>query len=140
VRVLGIDLGLRRVGLAISDVSGTLARPLDTLFVDNDAVEQVAAAIERLMSEDDGLGAVVVGMPARLDGSASDATHRTTAFIAALKRRTSLPIVEEDERLTSLEAEGRLAVRERDWRKRKARLDAAAAAIILQGYLDRHHA
>jgi putative Holliday junction resolvase len=54
-----------------------------------------------------------------------------------LKRRTAIPVFEEDERLTSREAESRLAVRERDWRKRKARLDAAAAAIILQAYLDR---
>jgi putative Holliday junction resolvase len=58
------------------------------------------------------------------------------AFVAALRRRTTLPVVEVDERLTSREAESRLAVRERDWRKRKARLDAAAAAVILQDYLD----
>ena len=54
-----------------------------------------------------------------------------------MKTRTAIPIVGEDERLTSREAESRLAVRERDWRKRKKRLDAAAAAIILQDYLDR---
>ena len=59
------------------------------------------------------------------------------AFIAALADRTALPIAVEDERLTSREAESRLALRERDWRKRKAKLDAAAAAIILQDYLDR---
>jgi len=59
------------------------------------------------------------------------------AFIGALSRRTTLPIEIEDERLTSREAESRLARRERDWRKRKAKLDAAAAAVILQDYLDR---
>ncbi len=58
-------------------------------------------------------------------------------FIDALKQRTAIPIVAADERLTSREAESRLAVRERDWRKRKQKLDAAAAAIILQDYLDR---
>jgi putative Holliday junction resolvase len=105
-----------------------------------DAVNQVAAAITRLALEEDGLGVVVVGMPARLDGSASDETRRAQAFVAALKQRINIPIVEEDERLTSLEAQSRLAVRERDWRKRKARLDSAAAAVILQDYLDRHHA
>jgi putative transcription antitermination factor YqgF len=59
------------------------------------------------------------------------------AFIVSLQARTSLTIATEDERLTSREAESRLAVHERDWRKRKQKLDAAAAAIILQDYLDR---
>ena len=58
-------------------------------------------------------------------------------FVDAVARRTTIPVLEADERLTSREAESRLAVRERDWRKRKAQLDAAAAAIILQDYLDR---
>ena len=138
-RVLAIDVGARRVGLAISDASATLARPLDTLVVsdDRDAVDRVAERIAALEREDDGLVAVVVGLPVRLDGSASDASPRVRAFISALSGRTALPIEVEDERLTSREAESRLAQRERDWRKRKAKLDAAAAAVILQDYLDR---
>jgi putative transcription antitermination factor YqgF len=59
------------------------------------------------------------------------------AFVDALRGRTTLKIVTADERLTSREAESRLALNERDWRKRKQKLDAAAAAIILQDYLDR---
>jgi len=78
-----------------------------------------------------------VGLPVRLDGSASDETARVAAFVDALKTRTNVPIVTADERLTSREAESRLAVQERDWRQRKKKLDAAAAAIILQEYLDR---
>jgi putative holliday junction resolvase len=78
----------------------------------------------------------VIGLPRRLDGSANEMTSRVEAFAQTLGRRTSLPIVLQDERLTSLEAESRLAVREKDWRVRKQRLDAAAAAIILQDYLD----
>jgi putative Holliday junction resolvase len=138
MRVLGIDFGRRRVGLAISDPSGTLARPLTTLTVTSaaDAVKRVMAEVTRLASEDDGLAAIVVGMPARLDGSPALETPYAAEFIAALQRRTSLPIVGGDERLTSREAESRLAVGERDWRVRKKKLDAAAAAIILQDYLD----
>jgi len=139
VRVLGIDVGQRRIGLAISDSSRTLARPLATLNVGaHDAVDRVAGEIARLAGEEDGLAAVVVGMPLRLDGSPDEHTPRVAAFVQALKGRTSIPVVGEGERLTSREAERLLAVRERDWRKRKARLDAAAAAIILQDYLDRH--
>ena len=139
MRVLGIDVGARRVGLAISDVTRTLARPLTTLTVssDRDALDRVVETINSLSAEDDGLSAIVVGLPARLDGSATDETRRVTAFVSALAQRTQVPIATEDERLSSREAESRLALRERDWRKRKARLDAAAAAVILQDFLDR---
>jgi putative holliday junction resolvase len=138
VRALGIDLGARRIGLAISDVTGTLARPLTTLTVDGgDSIDIVAREIARLAGEDDGLSVIVVGMPARLDGTTSEAGARASAFIEALRRRTAIPIVSEDERLTSHEAQARLATRERDWRKRKLKLDAAAAAVFLQDFLDR---
>ena len=138
MRVLGIDVGRRRVGLAISDASGTLARPLTTLTVKSaaEAVDRVVAEVARLRAEEDGLAAVVVGMPARLDGSPTGETPRVAEFMAALGARVSLPIVGGDERLTSVEAENRLAIGERDWRRRKLKLDAAAAAVILQDYLD----
>jgi putative Holliday junction resolvase len=139
MRVLGIDVGARRVGLAISDRSRTLARPLETIAVgtDAEAVDRVEERMARLAAEDDGLAAIVVGLPRSLDGSATDETSRVTAFVEALRHRTTLPIATEDERLTSREAESRLAIRERDWKKRKEKLDAVAAAIILQDYLDR---
>jgi putative holliday junction resolvase len=136
--VLGIDVGDRRVGLAISDPTQTLARPLTTLTVNgaDAAVSGVMREIERLGAEDDGLAVIIVGLPTRLDGSPTSQTTRVIAFVTALAARTALPIVRVDERLTSREAESRLAIRERDWRRRKARLDAAAAAVILQDYLD----
>ena len=79
----------------------------------------------------------VVGLPRRLDGSPSEQTVAVEAFVEALRGRLSIPVACEDERLSSREAESRLAVRERDWRKRKANLDAAAAAVILQDFIDR---
>jgi putative Holliday junction resolvase len=126
------------VGLAISDGSRTLARPLEVLAVkgEADAVERVARRIEQLDVED-GIGTIVVGMPASLDGTPTPQTAQVQTFVARLKMRTSLPIATEDERLTSREAESRLARREKDWRKRKAQLDAASAAVFLQDYLDR---
>lgn len=138
-RILAVDVGARRVGLAISDASRTLARPLETITVtsDADAVDRVARRIEQLDGEDEGIAAIVVGLPSRLDGTPTPQTARVTAFIARLKTQTTLPIAMEDERLTSREAESRLALHERDWRKRKAQLDAASAAIFLQDYLDR---
>lgn len=137
-RALGIDLGTRRIGLAISDASGTLARPFSTLTLAGaDAVEAVCREIGRLAAEDDGLSVIVVGMPRSLAGDPSEGTARAAAFMDRLKARTDIPVVSEDERLSSREAEQRLALRERDWRKRKQKLDAAAAAVFLQDYLDR---
>jgi putative Holliday junction resolvase len=138
-RILAIDVGTRRIGLAISDASCTLARPLETLVVtsDADAVARLAGRIVELEAEDGGLSTIVVGMPSHLDGTPSPQTAHVAAFIELLKARTLLAIATEGERLSSREAESRLAVHEKDWRKRKKKLDAAAAAIILQDYLDR---
>ena len=143
MRVVGLDVGARRIGVAISDATRTLARPLETIVVRNaatdgdEAVARVAARIAELAAEDDGVATIVVGLPRRLDGTETEMTRRVAAFVEALRARTPLAIVTEDERLTSVEAESRLAARERDWKKRKEKLDAAAAAIVLQDYLDR---
>ena len=138
-RVLGVDVGARRIGLAISDPSGTLARPLRTLTIGGieQAAGALAAEIAALSAEDDGLAGVVIGLPAHLDGTPSDETFKVLKLADRLSARVAVPIDFEDERLTSREAEGRLAIRERDWKVRKARLDAAAAAVILQEYLHR---
>ncbi len=137
MRVLAIDLGARRVGLAISDPSGVLARPLEVLEVSGgEQLPQIVRRIEALAGEEEGLVAVVVGLPTRLDGSPNEQTGQVRTFVERLRARISQPIVLQDERLSSIEAESRLAVRDRDWRSRKKKLDAAAAAVILQDYLD----
>ncbi len=137
MRVLALDLGLRRIGVAISDATGTLARPLAVIDASGPAqLARVVEAIARAAAEDDGLGRVVVGLPRRLDGTPNDQTPVVLAFVEALKARVALPIDLQDERLSSVEAESRLAARDRDWRSRKKKLDAAAAAVILQDYLD----
>jgi putative Holliday junction resolvase len=139
MRTVGLDIGERRIGVAVSDATGTLARPLAVLRptgLDVDALDVVVQEIARLAGEEDGVGAIVVGLPRRLDGTPTEMTPRVEQFARALNAKTSLPVMLQDERLSSREAESRLALRDRDWRSRKARLDAAAAAIILQDYLD----
>jgi putative holliday junction resolvase len=139
VRIVGLDIGERRIGVAISDATGTLARPVGVLAragSDADALRLVANEIARLASEEDGVSTVVVGLPRRLDGTANEMTRRVQAFAEQLRSASGLPVVLQDERLSSREAESRLALREKDWRARKKKLDAAAAAIILQDYLD----
>ena len=138
MRVLAFDLGIRRTGVAISDASGTLARPLEV--VQGTSLKSQWASlldvIARVRADDEPLAAIVVGVPHRLDGSPTDFTPAALDFIARLSRRVPIPVVPLDERLTSVEAEALLAVRERDWRRRKANLDAASAAVLLQEYLD----
>jgi putative Holliday junction resolvase len=139
VRIVGLDVGERRIGVAVSDATCTLARPVTVLRItalEGDGLQTTAAEITRLAAEEDGVASIVVGMPRRLDGLPNDMTKRVSAFGEELQRATGVPIVFQDERLTSREAESRLAATDRDWRSRKARLDAAAAAIVLQDYLD----
>jgi putative Holliday junction resolvase len=141
MRVVGLDLGERRIGVAISDATRTLARPVGVLVrphADADALCLVADEIRRLTVEEDGVESIVVGLPRHLDGTANEMTHRVQAFAQQLSAASGLPVALQDERLSSREAESRLALREKDWRARKRKLDAAAAAIILQDYLDTH--
>jgi putative Holliday junction resolvase len=139
VRVLGIDYGARRIGLALSDATATLASPWRLVQRPPSEAATLRLMIDEintLAAEDDGLEAVVIGWPRRLDGSPTHQTQFVEAFARAVEAQLSIPVVLQDERLSSHEAEARLAARESDWRKRKAMLDAAAAAIILQDYLD----
>jgi putative holliday junction resolvase len=132
-RIVGLDVGERRIGIAVSDASGTL---LPVPALDAKAVPVVTEALARLADEDDPFAAVVIGLPRHLDGTPSAMTERVRAFAAALGAAMDRPVHLQDERLTSREAESLLALREKDWRGRKKRLDAAAAALILQDYLD----
>lgn len=137
--MLGIDYGARRIGLALSDATATLASPWRLLQRPPSEAETLRLMVNEvaaLAADDDGLAAVVVGWPRRLDGSPTHQTPIVEAFANALRAQISVPVILQDERLSSHEAESRLATREPDWRKRKARLDAAAAAVILQDYLD----
>jgi putative Holliday junction resolvase len=138
-RVLGIDYGRRRIGLAVSDATGMLARPWKSVAAAGSAARIAAALaseISALASEEDGLAAVAIGYPRRLSGEPTGQTAAVEAIVKELRSLVDLPIVLQDERLTSREAESLLARSEKDWRKRKPLLDAASAAVILQDYLD----
>jgi putative Holliday junction resolvase len=139
VRALAIDYGERRIGLALSDATGLLASPWKQLPNDANvgaAARRLADEVRRLQAEDDGLAAVVIGLPRRLDGSPNDQTARVQKLAELLTREIPVPITLQDERLTSHEADELLAQRQHDWRKRKKDVDAMAAALILQDYLD----
>lgn len=136
MRVLGIDFGERRVGVAVSDPTGTLASPLPTLKR-RAGKRPPLAALEALAAEH-GVGALVVGLPLTPSGEESDWTRTVREVGEALARRTGLPVHFVDERFTSVRAQR--AVRSiglpRSKREEKGRVDAAAAVLILQSWLD----
>ncbi len=134
-RVLALDIGRKRTGLALSDATGILATPYAVITA-SPPLNDILRRVDQLAAEPDGLSAIVVGRPRHHDGRESAATADVDAFVERLRARTALPVFVQDERLSSVEAESRLAAGERDWRKRKPRLDAAAAAVILQDFLD----
>ena len=142
VRWLGLDLGRRRIGLALSDSSATLARPWKAIAAGPSAsatVDAVLAEVAQLAREtldDTRVDGMVVGLPRRLGGEDNENTKAAREAAALLGARAGVPVHLQDERLTSREAEARLAERERDWRQRKLLVDALAAAIILQDFLD----
>lgn len=142
VRILGVDVGRRRIGLAVSDASAVVARPWRMLPAGEsprasaDRVVAVLAELDDPLEDRSSVGAIVVGLPRRLDGTDTDMTGPAREIASALHALTGVDVHLQDERLTSREAESRLAEREPDWRRRKRVLDAAAAAIILQDYLD----
>jgi putative Holliday junction resolvase len=140
VRFLGVDYGAKRIGLALSDYTAMLARPWQMVPAAGAPARSAAAVAEviaRLRASGDAdLDGIVVGLPRRLNGEDTDQTPSVRVFVTELARLTGLPVETQDERLTSVEAEARLAVRERDWRARKALLDAESASIVLQDYLD----
>ncbi len=136
-RVLGVDYGERRIGLAVSDPTGTIAQPLPTLTRRAGKRPPVQAIAD--LAREWQVEALVVGLPLTLDGDDSDWTRETRAFGEKLAQRTGLPLHFVDERMTSVRAER--AVRSlglrRTEREDKTRVDAAAAVLILQAFLDR---
>jgi putative Holliday junction resolvase len=131
--VIAFDFGTRRIGVAIGEMMLGTARALTTISAE--ANEARFAAIAKLVDEWRPIR-LVVGLPMSLDGTAHEMTERCRRFARQLEGRFRLPVVLVDERLTSTSAEERLREQGRDWRDRKATIDAEAAAIILQSHFD----
>ena len=137
MRVLALDVGDRRIGVALSDPTGLLASPLSTITrkgqdADVDEVLGLAAAND--------VPEIVVGMPVSLSGRKGAQAARTTAFAEELRRKTDIPVVFADERYSTVQAERSLRESGVQPSRDKARVDAAAAAVILQSYLDARRA
>jgi len=134
--VLAFDFGTRRIGVAVGEMMLGIARPLTTISAE--ANEARFAAIGKLIAEWQP-NTLLVGLPLSLDGEATEMTNRCHRFARQLEARYRLPVTLVDERLSSASADERLRGQGRDWRQRKAAVDAEAAAVILQSHFDQSH-
>jgi putative holliday junction resolvase len=132
-RLLGIDLGQARVGLAISDELGMLAHPLETFRADKS--KKLIAHIVTLVRERM-IACIVVGLPRNMDGSAGPAAKQALDFVEKLTAQVSCPVMTWDERLTTVAANRALHEAGRKTRTTRGTVDQVAAQMILQGYLD----
>jgi putative Holliday junction resolvase len=136
-RILAVDYGMRRLGVALSDPTATIARPLTTLLRRPGKRPPVQAILD--LCTEHQVEAIVVGLPLTLAGDDSDWTREVREFASRLEARSGLPVALVDERLSSVAAER--AVRgiglRKQAREERERVDASAAALILQAYLDR---
>ncbi len=134
-RWLGLDFGLARIGVALSDPLGITARGIETLRWNGRDAEPALLRLEELLREH-GVVGIVLGQPRRTDGRASASEAEAESFAAALAARCPLPLVRVDERFTTVLAHRLLS--ELDWRgDRRSVIDQVAAEIILQDFLDR---
>ena len=133
MRVLAIDHGTKRMGIAVSDPSGTIALPLE--FIPAEPFNAFLDRLKQLIQEKE-VEQILVGMPRNMDGSYGPAAAKVREFIAVLKETIAVPILTWDERLTSTQANRFLVQANVSRKDRKQKVDQAAAAILLQSFLD----
>jgi len=135
-RCLGLDIGDKRIGVALSDPHGVLASPF-TIIDRRGGMADIGAIIDIISQHQ--VGQIVVGLPRSMDGSLGKQAEKVKAFVDKLCSHTRVPLEFRDERLSTVLAKRLMRAGSAKKRRGKARDDAAAAAIILQGYLDEEH-
>lgn len=135
-RILGVDLGTRRIGLAVSDPSGTIASPHGTIERGGDPAADLAGIVAS--ARELGADRIVVGLPRSLDGSSGPAARTVLAEVDELRQAAGpdLVVTTHDERFTTVSAERQLADAGVRARRRRSVIDQTAAAVILQSYLE----
>ena len=133
-RLLGIDYGTVRIGLALSDPTRTLASPLP--FLENNSPQQVTQALSALIQTHQ-ISALIIGLPRNMDGTYGPSAQKVSDFISLIKGTISLPITPIDERLTTAQASKQLAGIGLNQRQLRKKVDSSSACLILQQYLDR---
>lgn len=135
MRLMGLDVGDKTIGVAVSDQLGIAATPL-VVIQRTPSMKKDAAEVRRL-AEEQNVQRIIVGMPYMMDGSIGVQAEKVQAFVEFLRRRVNVPVEVWDERLTTSQAERRLIEMEVSWAARKKAIDKMAASVILQSYMDR---
>ncbi len=134
-RVIGLDYGSRTVGVSVTDALGITVQPLETITrKEENKLRRTCARVEVIIKEL-GVAEIVVGLPLHLDGQESESSVKARAFGEMLSRRTGLPVFYQDERLTTVEADGILSETGVPKTERKTYIDAVAASLILEDFL-----
>ena len=134
-RCLGIDFGTRRIGLALSDPTGSLATPLP--FLENTSLKEVVAKFQELV-ESHGVKTIVIGLPRNMDGSYGPSAQKVREFITQIQPHIAAEIVSQDERLTTAQASRDLSQIGLTQKELRKKVDSSSAALILQQFLDRN--
>ena len=137
MRILGLDLGTKTLGLAVSDLTETISSGLTTLRFNENEEENVIPELKKIVEEYN-VSLFVIGLPKNMNNTLGDAVLRTRNFEEILKRNFDIKIEEQDERLSSVTANNVLISSDISIKKRKNKVDKLAATIILQNYLDIH--
>lgn len=135
-RYLGLDLGSKTLGMAISDTTGMIATRLGTLYFDNEDYDSLLEPLSKIISENE-VGKIVLGYPKNMDNSIGERAIITLTFKEKLETTFGLEVFMEDERLTSVISNQVLIAADMSRKKRKKKVDGVAAVLILQSYLDR---
>ena len=133
MRILGLDHGTKRIGVAVSDELKVIAQPME--FIPTDPPEAAFTRLAALVREKE-VELILVGMPRNMDGSYGPAAEKVREFVTRLKELIPVPVRTWDERLTSAQANRVLIEANVRRDKRKERVDAMAAAVLLQSFLD----
>ncbi len=133
MRIIALDYGSQRIGLALSDPTGTLARPLPFLPAKGDA--KLAREIKAL-AEKEKVDLILLGLPRHMSGELGEAAIKVQAFAAVLGQTTTIPLKLIDERLSTVQASRQLHEAGKNTRAQRGQIDSEAAAVLLQGYLD----
>lgn len=133
-RVIGVDLGLRRVGLAVADEGGVLATPLEVVAFPG--LDKLASLLTSIAARE-GAGSFVVGYPLNMDGTAGEAAKRAAKFARKLSSESGLPVTLSDERLTTFQAQKEMIALGKSRKDRRAAIDGVAAVLILENHLRR---
>lgn len=136
MRIIGLDLGTKTLGVAVSDNTETISTGLTTLRFDEDKPEMIINDLKEIIDYYNA-DLIVIGLPKNMNNTLGDAVIRTRKFIKILNNNFDIKVVEQDERLSSVSANNLLISADVSRKKRKKKVDAVAATIILQSYLDK---